>query len=72
MKKSAKKGFRIVGIIICVIIIILALVSGLLFGGVFTHKPGGQNAVCKVLQITDVHILNNEKRIRRRSTPSPK
>ena len=62
MKKSAKKGLRIVGIIICVIILILALVSGLLFGGVFTHKPGGQNAVCKVLQITDVHILNNENK----------
>lgn len=62
MKKGLKKGLRIVGITLCVLILLLAITSGLVFGGVFTHKKGGENAACKVLQITDVHILNNERK----------
>ena len=44
----------------------------MVFGGVFTHKPGGQDAACKVLQITDVHILNNAKKIKRPFARSPR
>ena len=62
MKKSTKKGWKIVGIVFCVVILLLAIACGMVFGGVFTHKPGGQDAACKVLQITDVHILNNAKK----------
>ena len=62
MKKSTKKGWKIVWIVFCVVILLLAIACGMVFGGVFTHKPGGQDAACKVLQITDVHILNNAKK----------
>lgn len=62
MKKPVKKGLKITGIILGVIVLLFAVASGLLFGGVFTRAPGGEQAVCKVLQITDVHILNDEKK----------
>lgn len=56
-----KKAYRIIGIVLCSIILVTSVVSIFLWSGMLSKELDNDDTIYRVLQITDIHLRNDKR-----------
>lgn len=60
MQRKILKGLRSAGIAALCLLLLAGAAAGTMFAGLYSHKKGGEGAVKTILQLTDVHLYNED------------